>query len=1242
MKSNRIPSLPRRHQSTRPTFWVVLTLFLTFLLGFANQANAQISNGSRSGFTWINTEFVGDNAYGSGFTLYSAGWPTFREYPGTPNYQMGLAGSWMTTQRTGAEPGDFYTTIEGGLGWWGDTRFGKETPKFIMGGVSHNFYGWANGPGAGKSGNLPNGQRDWSTPGGKYGVAQLSNRLLWAPDGLNMAQGINGELLGYGYAPLPITDPMTQTAGVDVATGNQCWTLFLNSTNFKGPATFFLPTFWTEPVVENPSLEGLFLDSRPSDPNVGLGLEHAETPVIFATDSDGVSYAKMAPMQFPICGESNTLLMNRVSVYSQGALWDAMSAWFGGGAAANTEFLAPGTQEVPYINNGGAMIGEISIDGGETFEIDLDFMGVVQQLANTMGYDFDLDVVKKTDKNFLLPEYYRLNAQNQWQAVTEDVVPASTNLVTTPVPIRPRSEITYLTPMEADCAWQDPDGPWNSPGPSAGPYTAELGDGSTVTYYWYRFIDQPAVIHANLPEDVRQKMQERVEMMHTEWSHLDEYLAPPTIGSLAAIDPEILVAPPAGLEIGYVPIVTRQEKSKSKLRVFVLAGQSNMQGQGSISDPEDDPGSLIDIIERDSDGAWSEIGNQDNWVTLDDAYIYYEGDNETIASNVTVGQGADSNLIGPELMFAHRLDEFYDDPILIIKTAWGGKSLAEDFRPPSAGGTTGEYYNLMIDKVQYVIDNLDSEFPDINQSEIEISGFAWFQGWNDGASDVFLDEYESNLSHLVSDVRRDLGVPDLPFIVASAGQGGYLSTGDAWVTDMQEVVAVAQQNVGCDDETYRGKVGFVDTKRYYERAEDSPLDAIHHYNNNALTFLNVGKAIGDEMIKAMNDIAYCNSSCFGGELIDPELVSIGNRVWNDYNRDGINDPNEPGIAGVSVVIWYDSDGDDIPDSQGFGGVQVTDDEGYYRFDGLLPGNYVVFVWQVNNWGPGEPLEGFVSTNGFVADANNDVDFDNNGSGNPFDDIFSGIVTLTVDGEPLNDGDPVDEVFNLDPAGNNSVDFGFYNPNVDDVDGDGYSMSEDCDDFNPNINPGQMEQPYNGVDDDCDATTLDDDLDQDGYALADDCDDNNADINPDATEEVYNGIDDDCNPETLDDDLDQDGYALADDCDDENPSINPGAEEIPNNGIDEDCDGMDLVTSTEEISNLKVNIYPNPANNFIQIAIDGPISYSVALFDLKGKVVKRQVNTRQMDIRGIMDGIYIIEIKDLDSNKRALSKIVIIK
>jgi hypothetical protein len=169
--------------------------------------------------------------------MYVAAWPLLEKYPGNC-FQTGLFGTWMHAQFDGADPENLYSDIEGGLGWWRDTRFATETPKFIRGGVALNFVAWANGPGAGK-------ERDWEEPSGKYGVAQLSTWVLWPPDGLNLKQGTCGELFGYGYLPLPLTTAKSTTAGKNVRTGDNCWTLFLNTRNFKGPVAFFTPYFFT-------------------------------------------------------------------------------------------------------------------------------------------------------------------------------------------------------------------------------------------------------------------------------------------------------------------------------------------------------------------------------------------------------------------------------------------------------------------------------------------------------------------------------------------------------------------------------------------------------------------------------------------------------------------------------------------------------------------------------------------------------------------------------------------------------------------------------------------------------------------------------------------------------------------------------------------------------------------------------------------------------------------------------------
>jgi hypothetical protein len=99
---------------------------------------------------------------------------------------------------------------------------------------------------------------------------------------------------------------------------------------------------------------------------------------------------------------------------------------------------------------------------------------------------------------------------------------------------------------------------WKKPGPKAGPFQAHLGDGSIVTYYWYRFADQPALLNADLTDQERENLQVRVEKLHRAWKKDHDYLPPPGIGKLADVDPALIVTPPPGLEVGYVPIATRQ------------------------------------------------------------------------------------------------------------------------------------------------------------------------------------------------------------------------------------------------------------------------------------------------------------------------------------------------------------------------------------------------------------------------------------------------------------------------------------------------------------------------------------------------------------------------------------------------------------------------------------------------------------------------------------------------------------
>ncbi len=543
---------------TKKQFYGLHTLGLALglvlpLPGLAG-VSTQIQEGEMAGYLLVPNEKV-PTTYNAGFSLYVAAWPLLQEYPGH-QFQSGLPGTWMFAQYDGQAPTNLYSDIEGGLGWWRDTRFATATPKFIMGGVAPNFSEWANGPGAGKN-------RDWDKPKGLYGVAQLSPWLLWPPDGLNLKQGTCGELFGYGYLPLPLAPRKSSTAGTNVPTGEHCWTLFLNARNFKGPVAFFTPYFWSHASVAEPRLAGMLLDTRPSKPNRALQMETQYIPAVQATDSNGETYARIARTFFPSGAGEESVLVHRITSYDKSALWDAVKTWFDGGSPASGAIDPRGAWVHSFKGGGGATWRIYTPATPDKKRVPLawnSFASPTAIASNTFGYRWNHQVVKTKDSSegtlVALPEYFHLvtnkNQKAEWAPVRPEDVPAETGLVQYHFK-RPREEASepYVTPDKAPSCWK-------RPGPVAGPFQALPGDGSVVTYYWYRFADQPALLNADLTAQEREDLQARVVKLHRNWTKDREYLAPPTTGKLAEVAPALIVTPPPGLEAGYVPIVTRQ------------------------------------------------------------------------------------------------------------------------------------------------------------------------------------------------------------------------------------------------------------------------------------------------------------------------------------------------------------------------------------------------------------------------------------------------------------------------------------------------------------------------------------------------------------------------------------------------------------------------------------------------------------------------------------------------------------
>jgi hypothetical protein len=246
-------------------------------------------------------------------------------------------------------------------------------------------------------------------------------------------------------------------------------------------------------------------------------------------------------------------------------LWDGVRAWFDGGNEASGRIDAKAASVHTFDSKGGATWQVYPPNTPRDKKVPLDWGSFATPAAlddTTYGYKWNKDSVSKDGATITLPEYYRLATDNKnrerWVVVSAKDVPAETGLAKVSFPqrraVRPQP---YVTPDEADSCWK-------KPGPAAGPFEANLGDGSVVTYYWYRFADQPALLNADLTAAERDALQKRVELLHRTWTKDKEYLPPPTVGRLADLDSGVLVTPPKGLEVGYVPVVTRQAKPEEK------------------------------------------------------------------------------------------------------------------------------------------------------------------------------------------------------------------------------------------------------------------------------------------------------------------------------------------------------------------------------------------------------------------------------------------------------------------------------------------------------------------------------------------------------------------------------------------------------------------------------------------------------------------------------------------------------
>jgi hypothetical protein len=430
---------------------------------------------------------------------------------------------------------DVFQTVEGGPGQWRSTFIPSNISKFRPNSTPDCYNDELTTPGYDFSGKTLSSK--------VLGMAQLSNQLLLAPDGLTFNLGSQpSALLGYGYIALPLI-PANGLSGTQ-AVGNQSWTLFLNTNNFKGPVAFYTPKIFTLIDSLDARIAGKGMDAMPAI-TPSLALEINGVPAYTSTDSSGVTYRRIAKMNFPVTDSpTQATLTQDFKHYSKAAFWNNFSnttslrslpEQFDPKGIYNVQLIPQGLRATMSDTN-----ENVAIDSWVTTSIGQNkFNGTVFSLAwsdpKTAGY---------------LPEYFRKDGK-VWTPVLANQVPASTNLISQNFPALTASAWPSLDTSKNSA--------WSSTNWAAGPFSTKLNDGSTVTYVWYKFISQPAIAQLGLDTSTLQNLQNTVEKMHAQYGLNGPTLAPPSSGNMVSLDSALLVTPPSNLSVGYVPIAIGQE-----------------------------------------------------------------------------------------------------------------------------------------------------------------------------------------------------------------------------------------------------------------------------------------------------------------------------------------------------------------------------------------------------------------------------------------------------------------------------------------------------------------------------------------------------------------------------------------------------------------------------------------------------------------------------------------------------------
>jgi len=319
-----------------------------------------------------------------------------------------------------------------------------------------------------------------------------------------------------------------------------------------------------------------------------------------------------------------------------------------------------------------------------------------------------------------------------------------------------------------------------------------------------------------------------------------------------------------------------------KVKVFIIMGQSNTLEMGKVKGDKD--GSLEYAVKTEKLYPFM-IDDSGNWTTRKDVRNVHvmgsggPGGRGGVKRNdwLTVSGGK----LGIETGIGHHLGNALDEPVLILKSAIGNRSLGWDLLPPGSpsyefelevkdrktkeiekktfvyagygqtplswekgtepkpiGWKAGVQYDGDVARAKDVLKKLRDFYP--GAPEYEVAGFLWWQGDKDRYNAGHAAKYEKNLNNLIASLRKDFDAPKARFVCATLGQTSKENAAGNEKLILDAMFAIS------DPAKYPALKGTVATVYTNPLSMGSASNA--HYGGNAKTYMNVGEAMGRAMV----------------------------------------------------------------------------------------------------------------------------------------------------------------------------------------------------------------------------------------------------------------------------------------------------------------------------------------------------------------------------------------------------------